>query len=181
MWSDYNNKRKEICYKDLKNTFFNIFIYTDSILKDCSSISLPLISSGIFGVPKEMCCKALLESINEYLAESNDSHRNLKLIKLTNIDQPTYSELLEFFRNKLNINSSSSQDERENDKFNRLSEISVEEYKNMMSSVECCYCSRKSSVKEQKCGCKYCSDCLNILEQEHDDKCHNENCLDRKK
>lgn len=103
-WNDYKENQKKACYEDLKNTFFNVLMYAETKLKNEESIGIPLISSGIFGVPKELCCKALYEAINEYLNESNNAKRKIKLVALINKDQKTNQELCEYFFYKLKSN-----------------------------------------------------------------------------
>ena len=51
-----------------------------------NSISIPAISSGIFGFPKERCAKILLETSVEFLKREDI---NLKTIVMCNHDQKT--------------------------------------------------------------------------------------------
>ena len=52
-----------------------------------TSISLPAISSGIFGFPKELCAKTFLNTIENWLDEN--PKRSLQTIRLCNFDKPT--------------------------------------------------------------------------------------------
>lgn len=52
-----------------------------------TSISLPAISSGIFGFPKELCAKIFFDTIENWLDEN--PHRSLQAIRLCNHDNPT--------------------------------------------------------------------------------------------
>ncbi len=55
----------------------------------CASLSLPAISTGIFGFPKERAAPLILQSIADYLeAEPLGS---LRTVRVTIIDQPTLS------------------------------------------------------------------------------------------
>ena len=52
-----------------------------------TSISLPAISSGIYGFPKELCAKTFFDTIENWLDER--PQRSLAYIRLYNFDQPT--------------------------------------------------------------------------------------------
>ena len=64
------------------------------------SISLPAISTGIFGFPKERAAQVILAAIQEYFASHPDS--GLQLVRLALFDQPTLDVFTEvwdsFFR-----------------------------------------------------------------------------------
>ena len=175
-WSDYNSNAKKSCFVDLKDTFFNILIYAENVLKDASSIAIPLISSGIFGVPRKVCCEALFNAIDEYMCESVDSIRVLKLIKLTNIDRETFSDLQDYFRSNLNFemtNNDTLNDNDDGDKLNRTNSLSSKDAANKL----CCMCKTYvKSTQKIKCGCEYCVDCIESLEQSHDNICQSEKC-----
>ena len=49
-------------------------------------MALPAVSSGIFGFPKELCAKIMLETISEFLKTEN---KTLTEVRLTNFDDPT--------------------------------------------------------------------------------------------
>ena len=51
------------------------------------SISLPAISSGIYGFPKQLCAQVLLQTVETTLA--GPPGRNLREVRLCNIDGPT--------------------------------------------------------------------------------------------
>jgi O-acetyl-ADP-ribose deacetylase (regulator of RNase III) len=57
----------------------------------CSSISLPALSTGIFGFPKDRAARIILSAIDEYFS-TNDSH--LSLVRLVLFDQPTINSFL---------------------------------------------------------------------------------------
>ncbi|MCB9933064.1 MAG: macro domain-containing protein [Planctomycetes bacterium] len=52
-----------------------------------ASISLPAISSGIYGFPKELCAKTFFDTIENWLDER--PKRSLAEIRLCNFDNPT--------------------------------------------------------------------------------------------
>ncbi len=54
------------------------------------SISMPAISAGIFGFPKDRCAQILLSTIDEYLQSNPDSP--LKEVRICLFDGPTTAE-----------------------------------------------------------------------------------------
>ncbi len=58
-----------------------------------SSIAFPAISTGIFGFPKKRAADVILGSIQDYFAETAESH--LKQVRVTLFDQPTIKAFLE--------------------------------------------------------------------------------------
>lgn len=65
--------------------------------RNLKSISLPAISSGIFGFPKDRCARVILQTIHDYLLENPDT--SLKEIRLCIIDQQTISFFEKEFAN----------------------------------------------------------------------------------
>lgn len=80
---------------DLKNAFKNCFIKCEKL--NLESISLPPISSGIFGYPKEECALIFYETLQEFLLNNFNDHSGfsstgiLKEVRMTIIDNETYS------------------------------------------------------------------------------------------
>lgn len=60
-----------------------------------ASVSIPAISSGIFGFPKDRCAKIFRETLENYFEEKSDS--KIILVKLCNIDKYTYDIFLAEF------------------------------------------------------------------------------------
>lgn len=109
-FDDYDDTKQ--CYTDLKNTFLNVLRYTANRLEGVESIGIPLISSGIFGVPKEACCEALYLAIEEF-AHYDASASTLKTIRLVNIDKETTDAILSYFNKMRPVNTVESNDEKE--------------------------------------------------------------------
>lgn len=61
------------------------------------SISIPAISSGIFGFPKEGCAKILIEESKKYIEQNNDT--SLTLIEFCLFDKETYVHFQNKFEN----------------------------------------------------------------------------------
>ena len=53
----------------------------------CESISIPAISSGIFGFPKDQCAQVILQAIEDFVKAN--PHLILQQIRLCNIDEET--------------------------------------------------------------------------------------------
>ncbi|KAK3599402.1 hypothetical protein CHS0354_036416 [Potamilus streckersoni] len=79
IWSETRDTEK--CVHELTSTFLNCLNYADSKLK-LVSITMPVISSGIFGVPLEICLKAFLEGFLIFTLEK----RNLCEVHLASND-----------------------------------------------------------------------------------------------
>ena len=56
---------------------------------DLTSISLPAISSGIFGFPKELCAQVILKAARDFFQQCPDA--SIKEVNLVNIDHHTSS------------------------------------------------------------------------------------------
>jgi O-acetyl-ADP-ribose deacetylase (regulator of RNase III) len=57
------------------------------------SISIPAISSGIYGFPKPLCAKIMFDTVLKYVYERDTETRpvSLQVIRLVNFDEPTVS------------------------------------------------------------------------------------------
>ena len=58
---------------------------------ECKSVSIPAISSGIFGFPKPLCARVFFETLKNFAVDSKNSEINLKLqlVWLSNFDTET--------------------------------------------------------------------------------------------
>ena len=61
-----------------------------------ASISLPAISTGIFGFPKQRAAGVILAAIQEYFASHPDS--GLRLVRLALFDQPTLDAFMDTWK-----------------------------------------------------------------------------------
>lgn len=77
----------------LQETLEGIF-YTAETLK-VQSLSIPAISTGIFGFPVELAAPMFYQSIQEYLTATPGS--GIKLIRITIIDTPTLEIFEKYF------------------------------------------------------------------------------------
>lgn len=86
VWGEGNEHEK------LYNCIRNILQKADEL--GIRSISIPAISSGIFGFPKKDCAMVFLKAIRDYLSSQSTG---LKLIRLCNIDRQTSDIFSETF------------------------------------------------------------------------------------
>jgi len=77
--------------KKLENAVFNSLKKAQEL--KLKSISIPAISSGIFGFPKKRCAEILIKTIIEFFKENKDS--SLKIVNCCNIDENTTNLFLE--------------------------------------------------------------------------------------
>ncbi|MDP1714994.1 MAG: macro domain-containing protein [Anaerolineales bacterium] len=62
----------------------------------CESISMPAISTGIFGFPKDRAAEIIFSAIGNYFTEAKDS--NIQTVRLVLLDQATIDVFLEKWR-----------------------------------------------------------------------------------
>ena len=73
--------------EDLESAVFNSFKKANEL--QCRNISIPAISSGIFGYPKPRCAKVMIRTTKNFIDEVTKSEFHLKQIRLTNFDNET--------------------------------------------------------------------------------------------
>ena len=70
--------------------------------KKFKSIAFPAISSGIYGMPKDICAKIMFDAVKEYVTRRDPSKATLIDIRFVNIDDLTVKvfkkEFIEFFQ-----------------------------------------------------------------------------------
>ncbi len=69
--------------------------------KGLKSISMPAISAGIFGFPKDRCARIILSTIEEYLRQHPDTALNE--VRVCLYDKPTMNAFVEAFKEKFEI------------------------------------------------------------------------------
>ena len=77
----------------LKSAFINCFKLADT--NNLTSISIPPISSGIFGYPKKECAKIFYMCLEDYVKQYDKEKNRLTQINMTIIDLETYLDFLE--------------------------------------------------------------------------------------
>ncbi len=86
-WGEGNEHEK--LYKTVQN------VLKKAEQMNVVSISIPAISSGIFGFPKDQCAEVFFRAIKDFLAERLSTC--LKLVRLCNIDEETSRIFLSVF------------------------------------------------------------------------------------
>lgn len=92
-----NGKRNE--HQLLRNAVRNSLEKANEL--GVESISLPAISSGIFGFPKKDCAEIMIDESISYFKENNEK-TSLKEIRLTNFDKPTLNYFISAFDSRFN-------------------------------------------------------------------------------
>ena len=85
---------EDMFYAWLKHTFIETLRYANT-KTEASSVALPLISSGIFGGPKDICSKALLDAVKEF--SENENTLIIKVLHLINLDEKATRAIEEAF------------------------------------------------------------------------------------
>ncbi|CAG2184698.1 PARP10_14_15 [Mytilus edulis] len=80
-WYTYTDKRK--CANDLEETVKNCF--NEAEKKRMKSMAIPAISSGIFGVPREVCCRESRKAVQDF-SRKNGTKSCLKEIHFVDKD-----------------------------------------------------------------------------------------------
>ena len=175
---DNYHRRENDCYEKLFETFLNVFMYAEEVLK-VQSIAVPLISSGIFSVPKDVCCDMLYKGLQAFISNTRrKANRNLKCIKVVSIDAPTNLDILKSFKKKMkNLKGFDDESKLENKIVEKRNEEKIinkpndDEITLKNKIVEkqdeeeeiigkCKVCEKEKKLKiSLECGCKYCHQC----------------------
>ncbi|XP_072026434.1 uncharacterized protein [Amphiura filiformis] len=86
----YDRNQEDKFYSKLNVTFLNCLNEANDL--KAQSIAVPLISSGAFGGPKEVCAKALIDAVKQY--SKMESHKAINSICLVNKDDEAYDAIV---------------------------------------------------------------------------------------
>ena len=185
--SFYYKNNDEKCFEVLNKTFYNVLKYANEEL-NAQSVALPLISSGIFGVPKNVCCNQLYLAIDEFVRKTNSKSRNLKYIKIPSIDYQTNNELLKTFSNFLKLETKAKKIKNENtrESFDNNNDEKPNQNKKEFENKKIivadakgtctvCKCDNIKLILRLDCGCNYCKACVPNYEQNKKCECVNKN------
>ena len=84
-----NSKSESFNINLLMHAIFNTLKKANDL--NCESVSIPAISSGIFGFPKPLCAKVFFYTLTKFveLAQANNINLALKTVRLCNFDEET--------------------------------------------------------------------------------------------
>ncbi|XP_070541469.1 uncharacterized protein [Ptychodera flava] len=101
-WEDYKNKNE--CVETLKATIINSFNHANDLL-NIQSLALPLISSGVFGVPLDMVAQAMFEAVITFSKEHPRGEGNLCLteIHIVDFEKSSLANMQQVFRENLRM------------------------------------------------------------------------------
>jgi len=85
IWSNIIPKEKnvELLYNCIRATLAR------AVELKCESVSIPAISSGIFGFPKPLCTKTLFNAAEDFVKENDKYSVSIRTIRFTNFDSET--------------------------------------------------------------------------------------------
>ncbi|MEO0202409.1 MAG: macro domain-containing protein [candidate division WOR-3 bacterium] len=90
IWKGGNFNEDKILYNAVKNSLILAHKYS------LRSISLPAISTGIFGFPKERASKIILNSIFDFIKEF-EGRTSIEIIRICLFDDETYNVFLKVY------------------------------------------------------------------------------------
>ncbi|XP_077864713.1 uncharacterized protein LOC144350404 [Saccoglossus kowalevskii] len=99
-WYDFHDKSQ--CKELLKQTFLNCF--KEAEINELTSLAIPAFSSGIFGVPKEICSDSLFNALDEF-CECKERRGILQEIHVVNIDYDSTAAIKDKFWEKFQPSS----------------------------------------------------------------------------
>ncbi|CAH1784889.1 unnamed protein product [Owenia fusiformis] len=92
-WERYPDKAR--CRDLLTRTFYNS-LGTASSLK-ANSVTIPAISSGIFGVPRDVCVECMFTAVKSF-SQDKGKKTTLKDVRFVNIDEETTNDIITGFK-----------------------------------------------------------------------------------
>jgi deltex len=97
----------------LYNTFENI-LKEANYQKDIKSVAIPLLATGNYGAPKDLCSSILLKAIGNFSMSLSHEKSNIKEIQLINLDKEATKQLIRDVEKHLpNSNESDSKNKAE--------------------------------------------------------------------
>lgn len=94
-----------------------------------TSLSIPAISTGIFGFPKQRCAEIMIDTLARFLCENKPT--TLRQVRMVNIDQPTVSCFEAVFERKKAALEALRQSFAENAATEGMEELKIEETKSI--------------------------------------------------
>lgn len=84
----------------------NSFLQTQKL--NMTSIALPAIGSGIYGMPKDVCAEVMFDAVDEFARKGDPKKRTITDIRFVNIDDPSVQAFGKEFISRYGDNQESS-------------------------------------------------------------------------
>ena len=94
-WSDVAPKKSK---KILRQACLNSFAETEKL--NLTSLALPAISSGVYGMPKDVCAEVMFNAVDEYARQGDVKKKKITDIRFVNIDDPSVQALSKEFKKR---------------------------------------------------------------------------------
>ena len=95
-WRIGEGKSKQLLKRACQESLFTATNY------GFKSIAFPAISSGIYGMPKDVCAKVMFDAVSGYFSRRDPAKQTLTDVRFVNIDDPTVKvfkkEFIDFFQ-----------------------------------------------------------------------------------
>ena len=121
IWKDAGPKRSK---NVLRRACLNSFAETEKL--NMSSIALPAIGSGIFGMPKDVCAEVMFDAVDEFVRQGDVEKKNITDIRFVNIDDPSVQAFRKEFYKRYGDNRVISSSETSEEGTSRFSPTFVE-------------------------------------------------------
>ena len=103
IWNDVGPKKSK---KILRCACLNSFHETENL--NMTSIALPAIGSGIYGMPKDVCAKVMFDAADEFVRQSHGK-KTVTDIRFVNIDDPSVQALKKEFLSRYGGNEATEE------------------------------------------------------------------------
>ena len=91
-WHDVGPKKSK---KILRRACLNSFSEAQKL--NMTSIALPAIGSGIYGVPKDLCAEIMLDAVEEFARQGDPAKKTITDVRLVDTDEPSVEAFGEEF------------------------------------------------------------------------------------
>lgn len=84
MWKAVETKKSK---QLLRRACLNSFLETEKL--KMTSIALPAIGSGIYGIPKNVCAQVMFDTVDQFVRQGDPKSKTVTDIRIVDIDDPT--------------------------------------------------------------------------------------------
>ena len=101
-WSEVGPKKSK---KILRQACLNSFAETEKL--NMTSMALPAIGSGVYGMPKDVCAEVMFNAVDEYARQGDIKKKKITDIRFVNIDDPSVQAFSKEFKKRYGDDSES--------------------------------------------------------------------------